>query len=185
MSENKVAFLPFNAINEFMLDDYRQSVILSVFQSLPEMDEKQKSRLNQLTKKLIQVPGFRNSLQAPLGIKARHAEKIFEKNALFVAAVISAWAQMRPELRQQVFDLLTERGWELLPVDADRAELPGFLPRWPKDDDFEALTLAFKQRYPESNVADNDVSLMVVWLSDSLPYEKDDADTAPDDGDSV
>jgi hypothetical protein len=185
MSENKIAYLPFNAINEFMLDEYRIEVIHSVYQTVAQSDDKQKARLNQLTKKFIQIPGFRNSLQAPTALKVRHAEKLFEKNSQFVAAVVSTWAQARPALRQQVSDLLTERGWELLPPEADRAELPGFLPQWPHEEDFEAITQAFKQRYPDLNVADNDVSLMVVWLSDSLPFDKGETDSQIDEGDSV
>ena len=74
----------------------------------------------------MQTPGFRNSAKAPVAKRVKPTAEAFTKSPHLVAAILSAWAAANVEFRQRVYDLLTERGWELLPVDADRAQLPGF-----------------------------------------------------------
>jgi hypothetical protein len=169
--EKKVAFLPFHALNEFMIDDYRMAVIRTTLRALPDLPEHLREPVDRLTRRIVRVPGFRNSLKAPVQLKAIPMASAFEKNPELVAAILAAWAEVQAELRMKVFDLLTARGWELLPVDADRTVLPGFLMKWPKADNFEALNQAFAERYPGTQADSNDVSLMVVWLSGRLPYQ--------------
>lgn len=179
--EKQVAFLPYHAINEFMLDEYRHEVVSKALKALPELPDEQRDALEKQIRQVVRVPGFRNSLKAPAQLKVRPAEKAFEKNPELVSQVIAAWAQANATLRQQVFDLLTERGWELLPIEADRTLLPGWLTVWPAGQDFEVLYEAYQAKYPDEEASKNDVSLMVVWLSGRLPYqiegeEEDDED---------
>jgi hypothetical protein len=42
---------------------------------------------------------------------------------------------------------------------------------WPKEDSFEILIDSFREKYPDYPLSDDDLSLMVVWLSNRLPYE--------------
>jgi len=168
--EDEVAFLPYHAINEFMLDDYRHQVVSKALQVLPELPEELRAGLETQIRQVVRVPGFRNSLKAPTPLKVKPTEKAFEKNPELVSLIIAAWAHAHPDLRQQVFDLLTGRGWELLPVEADRWKLPGWLTVWPKGQDFDVLYEAFREAHPESEAEKNDVSLMAVWLSGRLPY---------------
>ena len=172
--EKKVAFLPFHAVNEFMVDDYRLRVVRSALQSLPNLPETLRDPIDQLTRQIVRVPGFRNSLKAPAQLKARPMAEAFEKNPELVAAILAAWAETQIELRIKVFDLLKARGWEVLPPDADRTVLPGFLTRWPKGETFEVLNEAFEAMYPGTEASSDDVSLMVVWLSGRLPYQFED-----------
>ena len=87
------------------------------------------------------------------------------------AAILSAWAEAHTGLRSQTHELLAARGWEVLPPEADRTQLPGFVPTWPKDEDFEKLTVAFKEKYPDTEASDDDISLMIVWVSGRLPFQ--------------
>jgi hypothetical protein len=176
--QKQAAFLPFHALNEFMRPDYRQAVVHNVLVGIPSLPDKQQSALNQAIKKMVQVPGFRNSLQAPAGIKVKPSIQAFEKSAAFVAQILSAWAEIHNDLRQQVYDLLTGRGWELLPADADRTKLPGFLTTWPKDEDFSVINKAFTDAYPETQATSDDVSLMTVWLAGRLPMEEEAPDSS-------
>jgi len=182
MNDKKVSFLPFNALNEFMRPDYRQAVVHSVLQALPGLPENHQAALNRLTKKLVQIPGFRNSAAAPVSVRSKHVIRAFEKNPDMAAAVLSAWSETRAELRQQVFDLLKSRDWELLPPEADRTKLPGFLTTWPVGEDFSILNDSFSASYPEHSASTDDVSLMVVWLSGRLPYDQDETADEPDAG---
>jgi hypothetical protein len=92
---------------------------------------------------------------------------------------------MHPELRKNVYDMLVLRGWEPLPIEADRLKLPGFIPTWPRGEDFETLNTAFAQANPETQFNSDDISLMVVWLSVRLPYKVENEDEQKDESSEV
>jgi hypothetical protein len=171
LDDKKVRFLPFHAINEFMREDYRQHVIRTALNALSSMPEDIREPVDRLTKKIVQVPGFRNSTKAPVMMRLKPTEDSFKKNPQLVAAILAAWAYLNPELMQQIYDLLVSRNWEVLPLEADRRKLPGFIPKWPKDENFEILYSAFSEKYIDKDTNPDDVSLMVVWVSLRLPYE--------------
>lgn len=171
--QKQAQFLPFHAINEFMRPDFRLNVVRSALQSAEESAPDQRSRIEQLTRKLVNVPGFRNSAKAPLALRVKPTADAFEKSAPLVAAILHTWAAARPELAERVHQLLTGRGWEVLPVAADRTKLPGFMIHWPKGEDFEALVNAYQAAHPEAAESSDDISLMVVWISNRLPYDLD------------
>jgi len=184
MNDKKIPFLPFHAINEFMLDDYRQQVIASVLASRESLPADASRHLASLIKKHVAVPGFRNANKAPAGMQRKPAIKAFQKSPQFVAGILAAWAELHPELRQQTYDLLTARGWELLPPDADRTRLPGFMTVWPAGEHFETLVTAFREAYPDSAAGDDDISLMTVWLGGRLPYAQEGETDAPEGGEA-
>jgi hypothetical protein len=174
--EKEVSFLPFHALNEFMTDDYKKQVITVTLETLPNLPSDYSAPVNKIIRKSVKIPGFRNSLKAPLALKVQPVTEIFEKDPTFVAAVVNAWSEANLVLREQVYELLHSREWELLPVDANRTKLPGFLTIWPGGEDFETLYQAYSEIYPESHSSYDDVSLMIVWQSGRLPYQIDDSD---------
>lgn len=174
MEDQTIPFLPFHAVNEFMRNDYRLEVVRSTLSALPDLPEPFRLPIDQMTRQFVHVPGFRNSAKAPLSKRVKPTAEAFEKSPDLVAAILSAWAEAHQELRQEVFDLLIERNWDVLPPDADRTQLPGFYITWPKGENFENLTQAFAQKYPGSQADPDDISLMIVWLSVRLPYQFED-----------
>lgn len=178
MNDQKVQFLPFHAINEFMRNDYRLGVVRMVLSNAASMPEGARGRLNQLIKQHVSVPGFRNSAQAPASLKVKPFVAAFEKSSDVAGFTLQAWADLNPDLRSRAYDLLKSREWELLPPETDRSKLPGFLTVWPKGEDFEALNKAYAEAYPEAHEEEDDVSLMIVWLSGRLPYQQEE-DTQP------
>jgi hypothetical protein len=178
--EEYTQFVPFNAINEFMLDDFRFEVIKLTLNKLPDLPVENQKGINILTRKLIKVSGFRNSTRAPIGLRAKASVDAFQKNPKFVAAILSGWAEVQADLRELVFRMLEDRDWDLLPADADRTKLPGFMPAWPKGEDFDSLIAAFHQSNPEVLTENDDISLMVVWMSMRLPYQGNDGDQDDD-----
>ena len=171
MNDKKVQFFPFHAINDFMRPDYRLEVVRSTLYSLHDLPENMRAPIERLTRKVVQVPGFRNSARAPVNLRVKSTAEAFEKSHQLVAAILSAWSALHQELRGQVYNLLIARSWEILPPDADRTKLPGFLTKWPKGEDFEALNAVFAEKYPDSRASADDVSLMTVWISNRLPYQ--------------
>jgi hypothetical protein len=173
MNDQKIAFLPFHAINEFMRPDYRLAVTRKALNSLPALPDAHRRRVEAVERLFVRVPGFRNSLKAPTAVKVRPMSEAFEKHPETVAAILSAWAESQPDLRANIQKLLSERGWDLLPMEADRSELPGFIPIWPHGENFDGIIAAYHEAYPEQAMLDDDISLMVVWQSNRLPYNED------------
>jgi hypothetical protein len=171
MEDKKATFLPFHAINEFMTDEYRLEVLRAVLSAQPDLPGSYSAAIDRQVKKHVSVPGFRNSVKAPSALKARPLVDAFKKYPDLVAVVLAGWAELNPVLRQQVYDLLISLEWDILPVDADRTKLPGFLPSWLAGQDFDFINNKFQEKYPDEHASNNDISLMTVWLSGRLPYQ--------------
>ena len=193
---DQAAFIPFHAINEFMREDFKVSVIRDVVNHLPVLSQEHNASIAHLIRRSVKIPGFRNSEKAPRAVILMPTVKAFGKSPELVSAILSAWADIHQELRNQVFGILKNRNWRLvegvgdisltslnedwikhwpvLPPEIDRTKLPGFFPTWPKGEDFETLYNSFHAEYPESNASIDQVSLMVVWLSLRLPYSAED-----------
>jgi len=170
-NEKSIQFLPFNAINEFMLPEYRLEVIQYVFQNVNQLPSGLQRGIHQTQKKYLKISGFRNSTLAPVPLKVRNSVSAFEKSSEFVAEILSAWKALHEDLGEKVGQVLGEIGWEILPVEANRAKLPGFMTTWPKTDTYEVIEARFGEMFPEHGYAENDVRLMVVWIGGRLPYE--------------
>ncbi len=190
--ENTIKFLPFHTINDFMRADFRLIVLRKTLGALSTLPDGQRAALNRITRKYVKVPGFRNSEKAPAAVKLLPLSNAFEKQAEVVGAVLAAWAEAQAGLCERVSEVLKERGWfffpemnnlsdlpslktekdwGVLPLQADRTRLPGFLIYWPKGQEFEALYQTYESMYPQAEGSIDEVSLMVVWLSMRLPYQ--------------
>ena len=170
-NEKSIQFLPFHAINEFMLPEYRLDVIKNVFQNVDQLPPEHQRAIHRIQKKYLKIPGFRNSTLAPTPIKIRNAVTPFEKSSEFVAELLSAWKVLHEKLGEEISAVLNDMGWEILPVEANHAKLPGFMITWPKSDTFEVIEEKFKEMYPDKNYLEDDVRLMIVWMGGRLPYE--------------
>jgi hypothetical protein len=200
--DNKLQFLPFHAINEFMRPDFRLSVIRDVLNNTNTLPSEQALAVANITKRTVKVPGFRNSEKAPNLVKVMPMVKSFAKSPELVGIILSAWAAVHNDLFDQVYSLLKHRNWPLieaeqdisfatlssdilnkwpiLPPGMDRKSIPGFLPRWPKGEDFETLYTTYKELYPSGEASIDQVSLMAVWLALRLPYTIEETPTQSD-----
>lgn len=172
----RIQFAPFHAINEFMLPVYRQSVLQTVLGNLDQLPPGRRSAIVGLIKSSVKIPGFRNPTVAPLPLKVKGAVSAFEKNPQFTAQILSGWAELNPELRQQVHDLLKERGWEVLPPEADRSRMPGFRITWPQGEDYDQLDEAYAAAHPGVEFSRDDLRLMAVWVGNRLPFTHDEGE---------
>jgi hypothetical protein len=172
MDDKRIPYFPFHAINEYMLPEFRLNVITTVLRDLDKLPGERRSALNNMIKRSVTVPGFRNSSAAPLGVKVRGAVTTFERSEAFAAQVLQAWAELHADLAQRVYTAIQGRSFEdILPPEADRSKLPGFLTTWPKVETYEALDEAFYSVNPGVEASTDDIRLMVVWLTNRLPYD--------------
>lgn len=168
----KEKFLPFMAINEFMRDDYRLTVMSEVLSNLGKIPGDQRNTINKLTAKYVSIQGFRNSNLAPVGRKAKASADLFLSSNEYSAAIIEGWFRLHPTLAETVIQVLSERNWpNLQPLAMDRSKLPGFQIHWPKEDTFEALIKAIRAIQPFEDEPDDNISLMAVWGGNRLPYD--------------
>jgi hypothetical protein len=168
----KEKFLPFMAINEFMRDDYRLSVISEVLSRINEISVEKRNEINKLVSKYVTVQGFRNSSLASVGRKAKASVTLFERSNDYCCAVIDSWMYLHPDLAQKVFQVLSEKNWEnLQPLEFDRSKLPGFQIHWPKSDHFQTLIDAAKEKGISADESEDNISLMAVWIGNRLPYD--------------
>jgi len=174
MSEEKpkLEFIPFHAINEFMRTDFRMIVLRSTLVAMGDLSPQTQASVDKLTKKYVKVPGFRNSAKAPASVKAVGMVKPFEKEPKLVAAILSAWVEAHPELTNQIFEILSGFSWKLLPLEAPRTRLPGFMTQWPEEEDYEKIYAVYTETHPDGQNSIDEVSLMAVWLAMRLPVEK-------------
>ena len=173
MDDKKIQFLPFHAINAFMRPDYRLEVIKAVLTDLTKVPDKQQALLNKFVKQHVVIPGFRHSMQAPLQMKIRPFMSAFENKPELAALTLDIWVELHKDLQDKVFQLLKDRGWEILPLDADRTKLPGFLTTLPENEDFDKIYKAFTEKFAGDEHSQDDVILMAVWLGGRLPYESE------------
>lgn len=171
MTDNKKAqYLPFHAINEFMRDDFRIVILQEVFGNIEKVEKEKSLRINRLIAKGVQIPGFRNSSLAPLGVKVRQCTTLFENSPEFAALIVDCWTELHQQLKKIIWQVLTDKNWKPLPLEVDRSVLPGFAANWPKEDTFESFIQVVHEKVPALNENDDNISLMVVWMGNKLPY---------------
>lgn len=177
---NEQKYLPFHAVNEFMRDDYRLTILQEVLNDQSNVKVEVRSRIGRMISKGVQIPGFRNSNQAPVAIKVKHSASLFERSPEFAASVMEAWSDLHAELKQDMGELLRSRGWNIPALEADHSQLPGFQIDWNKAETFEILIDELKKKNPASMDSDDNISLMAVWIGNRLPYNLYDEGSKPD-----
>lgn len=165
-----VHYLPYNAINEFMRDDYRREIIQKVLSEATSLSSELREPIDRHTRQIVQVPGFRNSAKAPVRLRLKSSIEAFMTNAEFTQAILAAWVSLHPGLEKQVSELLIERGWEVTTNLKSKDRPPGFLMTWPDGEDFESILHAYEEKFIENNSNSDDINLMVVWTGGALPY---------------
>ncbi|HPS41064.1 MAG TPA: hypothetical protein PK040_00575 [Anaerolineaceae bacterium] len=170
MTEEK-NYYPFTAVNDFMRDDYRLTILNEVLSRLDAVPAGQKLLITRLITKGVQIQGFRNSNLAPAAMKAKKSTTLFENLPQFAGQIMEAWSRLHATLREEMGRLLAERGWQVMEDSADLSLQPGFKPGWPKTDTFQVLIEAARVRLPDMPETDDDISLMAVWVGNCLPYE--------------
>jgi hypothetical protein len=171
MKPKEISYLPFHVINEFMVSSYRLAVLQWVLERQQTISPEHSKAIHLTLKSALKVPGFRNASLAPLPLKIRNSEVVFEKSPDFTKHVLAAWAETHPELAEKAYAFLVKREWKVLPLEFDRSRVSGFLPTWPKNDDFEVVTTAFLEEYPEYAEQSDDATLMLVWICNRLPVD--------------
>ena len=109
--KQQIEYLPFNAINEFMRDDYRLAILSEIFTNFEKLSSAQRSHIGKFVSKYATIQGFRNANLAPVGRKAKACVTLFERSSEFAAEIVDSWVSLHNDLAETVFSLLTEKKW--------------------------------------------------------------------------
>lgn len=172
MTENE--HLPYKAVNVFIDREYLELVISTILNDIQELPKEDQIDFSKFFKQYVKVLGFRNPTRAPKPLQVNAYASAFEEKDEVVVYTLSTWTKIKPELAKAVNTWLESEGWENLALVRDYSETDGFRAVWPEKLSFDKLVNDFKKANPEVEFSDNDLILMVLWVSGQLPPEQSD-----------
>lgn len=165
----EIEYLPFKSINVFINRDYLERVIRLVLQEYRQLPkEKARSFVTQF-REHVNILGFRNTIKAPISLQVNALASAFEEKNEVVPFTLSTWTLVRSSLAAEVKSWLKSEGWKGLSVDREFNDTEGFLSDWPKKLTFGKIIKDFKKTKPDVEFENDDLILMVIWISGKLP----------------
>lgn len=169
MSENE--YLPYKTINVFINREYLDQVLENVLKNKEKLSKQNQIAFANQFKHHIKVLGFRNPLIAPLPLQVRAYASAFEEKDDVIPFTLSAWSQINAGFAGEVRSWLEKENWNVLPLERHFDETEGFINEWPKKLTFEKLIKNYKKDHPDDEINQDDLILMIVWISGQLPPE--------------
>lgn len=170
----ELEYLPYKAINVFIERDYLEQVIKDILDGVTNLSKEDQSAFIAFFRKYVTILGFRNPVRAPVSLQTKAYASAFEEKDEVIPFTLSTWAKIKADLAKQVNDWLASEKWEQLSLSRDFDEDGGFSADWPEKLTFEDIEKKFKQANPKSEHERNDLILMVLWISGTLPKEQSD-----------
>lgn len=170
MAENET--VSFKAINVFIERNYLEDLLSRILQAKKNLPKDGQISFNNNFKKFVTVLGFRDPLRAPLQLQINAFASAFEDKEEVVPFTLSTWTKLNHDFAEQVRDWLDSEGWKNLSLDRSYDDSDGFISDWPKGLTFDKLNKKFKKANPDEEINQNDLILMVMWISGQLPPEQ-------------
>lgn len=170
MAENET--VSFKAINVFIERNYLEDLLSRILQAKKNLPKDGQISFNNHFKKFVTVLGFRDPLRAPLQLQINAFASAFEDKEEVVPFTLSTWTKLNHDFAEQVRDWLDSEGWKNLSLDRSYDDSDGFISDWPKGLTFDKLNKKFKKANPDEEINQNDLILMVMWISGQLPPEQ-------------
>jgi len=164
--------LSFKTINVFIERDYLAQTLESILQEKKDLPKEDQIAFNNLFRKYVSVLGFRNPLRAPLQLQVNAFASAFEDKDEVVPFTLSTWTKLHEDFATLVKNWLESEGWEGLSLERSFEGAEGFVDEWPEDLSFDDLVKKFQKDNPDQDYGENDIILMVLWISGQLPPEQ-------------
>lgn len=165
-------YLPYKSINVFITREYLEKVLQEVLMGYSELPKESAISFNKQFREHVSILGFRNALKAPISLKINAYATAFEEKNEVIPFTLSSWAQLKTSLASEVEDWLKAEGWKELTADRVFIETEGLKSNWPKKLTFKKIVRDFKKAKPDVKFEDDDLILMVIWISGKLPPEE-------------
>lgn len=165
------AVLPYKAINVYMEQDYLESVVKSAITGVKKLSKQDQIDFSQFMKKHVNVLGFRDPSRAPVSLQVRALAKVFEEKDEVIPFVLSTWVKVNKKFVKPVRTWLEAEGFKDLQTEREFEEESGFVADWPKKLSFDQLAKKFKKDNPDIKINQDDLTLMVLWMTGQLPND--------------
>ena len=170
MAENET--LSFKAINVFIDREYLEDLLGRILQSKDDLSKEDQIAFTSQFRKFVSVLGFRNPVRAPRQLQINAFASAFEEKEEVIPFALSTWTKINQKSANQVKAWLEAEGWEDLSLVRTFEDGEGFVNKWPKGQTFEKITKKFKKDNPDVDLSQDDLILMVCWISGQLPPEQ-------------
>lgn len=165
----EIEYLPFKAINVYIEQDYLEKVIKDILEGLGSLSKEEQNQFTRFIRRNISILGFRNPARAPQSLQINAYKSAFVKNEDVIPFTLATWAKIKSDLAQKVKTWLESEGWNTHSLERPLDEMIGFTAAWPNNLTFEEIEEKFKQAQPEVEYQRDDLILMVLWISGTLP----------------
>jgi len=168
---SEIEYLPYKTINVLINRDYLHQVLENILINKGGLSKENQIAFSKQFKQHIKVLGFRNPLIAPIPLQVRAYASAFEEKDDVIPFTLSTWAQINTDFAEEVRTWMEKEGWRVLPLERHFDETEGFINEWPNKLTFEKLTKKYKKDHPNDEINEDDLILMVIWISGQLPPE--------------
>jgi len=163
---------PYKSINVYIERDFLEGLLESILQGFNELPKEDQLMFVKAFKQHVTILGFRNPLRAPLRLQINAYATAFEENDEVVPFTLTTWAKMKSELAENVNNWLDSEGWKDLALEREYEESQGFSGEWPEALTFDAIAKKFEEAHPKFDFSQDELILMVIWVSGKLPPEQ-------------
>lgn len=167
----EIEYLPFKAINVFIESEYLRKTLKSILKNINSLPKEDRISFGNSFREYVNILGFRNPLRAPLTLQVNAFIKAFEEKDEVVPFTLSTWTKINSDFANKVKSWLESEGWDQLSLEKDFNENEGFLNKWPDGLSFEKIIEDFEKAHPDLDFDQDDLILMVLWISGRLPEE--------------
>lgn len=169
MAENE--YLPYKTINVFVERDHLRKTLEHIIKNINTLSKEDQISFGKEFREYVDILGFRNSMRAPLPLQVNAYVRAFEDMDEVIPFTLSTWTKIRKDFALKVKDWLDSEGWKALDLERNFDETEGFIREWPETFTFEKMIKGFEKANPDYDFDDNDLLLMVLWISGKLPNE--------------
>jgi len=164
--------VPYKAINVFIDRDYLEKVIREILEGIAQFSKQDQIEFFSFFRKHVSILGFRNPVRAPQTLQINAYATAFEEKDEVIPFTLSTWTKIKADFAEVVSNWLVSEGWKELSLARDYDENSGFTFDWPEDLTFEKIEENFKKANPKVSFDRDDLILMVLWISGTLPKEQ-------------
>lgn len=168
---NDKEYLPYKTINVFIESDYLRIILENIIKNINKLPKEDQISFGQSFREYVNILGFRNPMRAPLPLKVNAYLRAFEDMDEVIPFTLSIWTKIHRDFASEVKSWLESEGWTGLSLERDFDETEGFVSNWPESLTFEKLTKEFEKAHPELDYDEDDLILMILWISGKLPDE--------------
>ena len=164
-------YLPFKTINVFIERNNLREILEFVIKNVDKLPKEDQISFGNSFREYVSILGFRNPLRAPLPLQVNAYVRAFEDMDEVIPFTLTSWTKLRSDFAEKVKDWLKSEGWEDLQLVREYDETKGFIQEWPESLTFEKLNDDFAKANPNLDYDQDELLVMILWISGKLPDE--------------